>query len=378
MSKEVKPAPEAKYIGSDPKTLELLKEARRRAKTLDAVLLLGESGTGKDVLAHVIHEASNRQNKTIKTVNCAELSAGNGAVSALFGHVAGAYTGANHARKGAFRDADGGTLFLDEFGTLEMHVQNMLLRVVETGQVSPLGDDKVHKVDVRIIAATSADLHRETQERRFKKDLFLRFHVCEIPPLRSRTGDIPALANYFLQKHANTPGRNSNAKSISAEAMRRLGLESWEGNVRELEHTIKDALLLTAESEEAELDVEHFRFRRVPQGVIESGDAEIQAAQRAMQALARWILQLRIEGKLPRETINDMAGKYFNDLSLRSQLCAEFLAKYRGSEADRAASDLFGYADAESVRSLRRDTQKSLQEREQLQLGFNVLKSAGR
>jgi two-component system response regulator AtoC len=207
------------------------------------VLLTGESGTGKEVLARAIHAQSARRSHAFVAVNC-------GAIpealleSELFGHVKGAFTGADRARRGLFVEADGGSLFLDEIGELPLSLQVKLLRVLQEEEVRPVGDSKSRSVDVRVIAATARDLSREVAEGRFREDLFYRLDVVRVtvPPLRERREDIPLLVDHFLAQFRASLGKN--VRGIANDAFAKLIAYAWPGNVRELENVIERAVIL--------------------------------------------------------------------------------------------------------------------------------------
>ena len=222
---------------------DLLDRAERVARTDTPVLLLGESGTGKEMLAEAIHRAGRRAAGPLIRVNC-------GAIpptlleSELFGHVAGAFTGAARDHAGLFRAADHGTIFLDEIGDLPLDLQVKLLRVLQDGEVRPVGAIQPLHVDVRLIAATNRDLSAAVAAGRFREDLFYRLSVVplRLPPLRERPEDIPVLVNHFLQKLASA---GQPLKTIAAEAMDFLMKADWPGNVRQLENTIEHAVVLS-------------------------------------------------------------------------------------------------------------------------------------
>lgn len=224
--------------------LELAKEV---APTTTTVLITGETGTGKELLAQAIHERSPRREKPFIRVNCAAFPAGL-VESELFGHERGAFTGADARREGRFELANGGTLFLDEVGEMPLETQAKLLRVIQDRVVDRLGGKRPIPVDVRLIAATNADLAAAIEQGRFRADLFYRLHVfpITIPPLRSRPEDIPALARHFLE-HYRVKLRRP-CEDITPESMERLIRYSWPGNVRELENLIERAMILSHES----------------------------------------------------------------------------------------------------------------------------------
>ncbi len=207
------------------------------------VLIMGENGSGKGVVAQALHEASSRKDKSIVTVNTGSIHE-TIFESELFGHVAGAFTDARSDRLGRFNLADGGTLFLDEIATIPTNLQSKLLRVLENGEFEPVGSSKTYRVDVRILSATNAHLDREVAEGRFRQDLLYRLNTVEIhvPPLRNRKGDIPLLAAHFLQRHV-VRYRKQITGFDPASAQVLLDYP-WPGNVRELDHTVERAVLM--------------------------------------------------------------------------------------------------------------------------------------
>jgi two-component system response regulator HydG len=216
----------------------------RVADTDASVLLTGETGTGKGLVARALHAESRRAAAPFVTVNCAALPESL-LESELFGHVKGAFTGATAARAGLFAEAHGGTLFLDEIGEMTPALQAKLLDVLERAVVRPVGDSRERAVDVRVVAATHRDLRRDVHAGRFREDLFYRLDVVtlEVPPLRARLDDLPRLTEHFLQLAvARYPA--STVRRVSPEAMARLGNYRFPGNVRELAHLIERAVLL--------------------------------------------------------------------------------------------------------------------------------------
>jgi transcriptional regulator with GAF, ATPase, and Fis domain len=218
------------------------------------VLILGETGTGKELIARAIHNASPRKDNLMVKVNCAAMPASL-IESELFGHEKGSFTGATERRIGKFELANKGTLFLDEIGEMPVDLQVKLLRAIQEKEIERVGGKGPIKVDVRIITATNRDLKKEVAEGRFREDLFYRLNVFPItlPPLRDRKDDIPALARHFVAKYARNAGRKD--MGLSAKAMKDLMSYSWPGNVRELEHLLERSVLLTTGNVIKEIDL---------------------------------------------------------------------------------------------------------------------------
>ncbi len=226
-----------------------------RLKDADVpVLVTGESGTGKEMVARAVHAQSGRAKKPFLGVNCGAIPA-NLLESELFGHVRGAFTGAERDKKGLFREAEGGTILLDEIGEMPLKMQTSLLRTLQEGTVRPLGGAKEEPVDVRVVAATNRDLEAMVREQTFREDLFYRLHVIElkVPPLRERADDIPALIDHFLTIFAARHRRER--KAIGRDALRKLVAYDWPGNVRQLENALLNAWLMSEESEISALDL---------------------------------------------------------------------------------------------------------------------------
>lgn len=234
-------------VGKSPELQQVVTLAQAVGPTSTAALITGETGTGKELLARAIHELSPRRQKSFIRVNCAALPMGL-VESELFGHERGAFTGADHRRLGRFELANGGTLFLDEIGEMPLEAQAKLLRVLEDGEVDRVGSTQSIPVDVRIIAATNADLVAAISTGRFRPDLFYRLHVFPIviPPLRHRLEDIPLLACHFLEHYRSKLKRPR--LEFSAQSMDRLVRYTWPGNVRELQNVIERAVILTRSS----------------------------------------------------------------------------------------------------------------------------------
>lgn len=244
-------------IGDSPQMHALRNNIATVAQSDFAVLISGETGTGKELVAHAIHAASSRSKKPMIYVNCAALPESL-AESELFGHVKGAFTGATSHRAGKFELADGGTLFLDEIGELPLVLQAKLLRVIQQGELQRVGSDKFLVVNTRIIAATNRDLPNEIVKGNFRADLFHRLNVFPIfvPPLRVRDGDIALLSEYLLDKIRNQ--FNQPELKIHARAMTALEQYEWLGNVRELEHVITRAALRTIQDNATNIVVNYF------------------------------------------------------------------------------------------------------------------------
>ena len=230
-------------VGSSPALLKLLRKVDQVAPTDSSVLIYGETGTGKELIARAIHDRSNRKDRPLVKVNCSAISAGL-VESELFGHVKGAFTGAFERRIGRFELADGGTIFLDEVGELPLDTQVKLLRVLQEREFEPVGSNKSIRVDVRIICATNRNLQESIKDGTFRSDLYYRLNVfpLEVPPLRERRADIPQLAMFFLSRYARNLGKR--IEGISASAKERLINYSWPGNIRELQNVIERALIL--------------------------------------------------------------------------------------------------------------------------------------
>jgi transcriptional regulator with GAF, ATPase, and Fis domain len=231
-------------IGKSRQLLAVLDYARQVAVADTSVLLLGETGTGKEKIANYIHNLSPRSNQQMVKVNCAALP-GTLIESELFGHEKGAFTGAISKRIGRFEQAKGGTLFLDEIGDVPMDIQVKLLRVLQEKEFERIGGNETIKANVRIIAATNKNLEKEIAEGRFRMDLYYRLNVFPItlPPLRRRKEDIPSLVNYFINIYAKK--HQKKAISASGAAMEQLMRYDWLGNIRELENSIERSVVLT-------------------------------------------------------------------------------------------------------------------------------------
>ncbi|WP_353217146.1 phage shock protein operon transcriptional activator [Sandarakinorhabdus sp.] len=232
----------AQMIGSSFSFLDAVEKASAAAALNRPVLVIGERGTGKELIADRLHRLSPRWSQTLVSLNCAALPE-NLIDAELFGYETGAFTGAQRARAGRFEDADGGTLFLDEIGTLSSQAQERLLRVVEYGELSRLGSNKVISVDVRLVGATNEDLPTMVEQGRFRADLLdrLSFEVITLPPLRERAEDIDKLANHFARRMAAELGW-PRFPGFSAKVVEQLNDWHWPGNIRELKNVVERAL----------------------------------------------------------------------------------------------------------------------------------------
>jgi DNA-binding NtrC family response regulator len=231
-------------IGRSKAMEEVIRRAEMVASTKSTVLITGETGTGKELVARAIHDRSSQRDMPLIKVNCAAIPE-TLLESELFGHVRGAFTGATTNKKGKFALADGGTIFLDEIGTMNPTLQAKLLRVLQEREIEPLGSERTEKIDLRVIAATNRDLRQMVADGKFQEDLFYRLNVIpiEIPPLRERRDDIPALVEHFVAKHAQRIGRR--IEKIDDGVLTGLQQYDWPGNVRELENTIERAVVLS-------------------------------------------------------------------------------------------------------------------------------------
>ena len=231
-------------VGRSRRMQEVINTAGVVAKSKSTILITGETGTGKEMVARAIHYHSAQREMPLIKVNCAAIPE-TLLESELFGHVRGAFTGATTNKKGKFALADGGSIFLDEIGTMSPPLQAKLLRVLQEREFEPLGSERTQKVDVRVIAATNRDLRQLVADGRFQEDLYYRLHVIpiHIPPLRERREDIPVLVEHFIAKHAQRAGKHIDG--VEPGVIEALQAAEWPGNVRELENTIERAVVLS-------------------------------------------------------------------------------------------------------------------------------------
>lgn len=280
-------------IGSSEAIHGVFKQVEQVAKTDATVLITGETGTGKELIARAIHERSARSDRPLIKLNCAALPSGL-VESELFGHEKGAFTGALQRRVGRFELADGGTIFLDEIGEIEPEVQVRLLRVLQEREFERLGSGETIETNVRVIVATHRNLPDEVEAGRFREDLYYRLNVfpISIPPLRERAGDLEQLSEYFIEKFAQKIGRR--VPSLSSRALAALRAYPWPGNVRELENVLERAVILS-EKERLDFDIDFVAGGRLGIG-HESSDESLDAVQRRhiLEVLER--TNWRIEG----------------------------------------------------------------------------------
>lgn len=231
-------------VGHSSEITSLIAEVKKIADSKSNVLLLGETGTGKELFARAIHFNSSRRDRPFVPINCSAIPE-NLLESELFGYMKGAFTGAASSKRGLFEEADGGTVFLDEIGDLNQPLQSKLLRVIDDHEIRPIGGIQSKKIDIRLITATNKDLAKAVKNNTFREDLFYRINVVtlKLPPLRDRKKDIIILAGHFLEKYSHEIGKN--VKFIDNTAMRHLMDYYWPGNVRELKNIIERAVLIT-------------------------------------------------------------------------------------------------------------------------------------
>jgi len=283
------------FIGRSEPMAKVKKLARRIAGSDSTVLIRGESGTGKDLVARAVHSLSPRCGGPFVTINCAALPESL-LESELFGHVKGSFTGAIKDKDGLFKVAGGGTFFLDEIGNTSLAIQVKLLRVLEDKKITPVGSTKPIDIDVRLIAATNSDLEGDVQSGRFRADLFYRLNVIpiEIPPLRERMEDLPLLVDYFISRYCEKSGIQS--KTISTEAMEILRSYSWPGNVRELENIIERAILLNRTDELEMADIPDKLTRREAVSVVQDNDPATPTLESIEKAYIHFVMS-QTDGK---------------------------------------------------------------------------------
>jgi DNA-binding NtrC family response regulator len=260
-------------VGESPAIRSVIEEVKMVANSRSNVLILGETGTGKELIARAIHYNSKRTSEPFVAINCSAIPE-NLLESEFFGHSKGAFTGAVYSKRGLFEEADKGTVFLDEIGDLSHHLQVKLLRVLDDREIRPVGSLQSKKVDVRFIAATNMDLLNAVKQGRFREDLYYRLNVInlKLPPLRARGLDMQILAQYFLEKYSAEMG--GKAKSIDEEAMTALNNYYWPGNIRELQNVVERAVILC--------DSAHIRLEHLPEELREAEPLHLDMSQGAL------------------------------------------------------------------------------------------------
>ena len=293
-------------IGDSPAMTEVFGTVAQVANSRATVLILGETGTGKEMIAKAIHYNSPRKDKPFIRVNCGALT-GTLLESELFGHVKGSFTGAIRDKIGRFEAADGGSIFLDEIGTMEPHLQVKLLRVLQEREFERVGDTETVKVDVRVIAATNVDLQEEVAKENFREDLFYRLNVVTVylPPLRNRREDIPHLIDFFLERFNKE--NNRNVRRMTRDLLTLLSRYPWPGNVRELENTIERAVVL-AQSDDFTEDLLPLNIRMFAQQRRSgSSDESVDSLARRMAETAVTEYEMR-EGEIHSLVIDAIEG----------------------------------------------------------------------
>ena len=291
------------FIGNSQKAIELKETARKIALTESTVLIYGESGTGKELIARAIHNCSRRFSGPFVSINCAALPE-NLLESELFGHIKGSFTGAVKDKEGLFKVADKGTFFLDEVGETTLSIQVKLLRVLEEREITPVGGTKPIPVDVRLIAATNADLEAMVKTGRFRSDLFYRLNVIPlyIPPLRERKEDIELLTNAFLQRYAQATGK---VKSLSPEALQLMLDYSWPGNVRELENVLERAVVLAKGKEIKPNELPEGLRNPPPPQLVRKETSALPTMETVEKAYIYWVLK---ETKWQKSRASEILG----------------------------------------------------------------------
>lgn len=297
----------ANMVGRSPAIQAVFAIALKVARFDSTVLITGESGTGKELVAQGVHQKSERRSGPMVAVNCASIPE-NLMESELFGHVKGAFTGADKDKKGLFEVAQGGTLFLDEIGDVPTSLQPKLLRVLQENEIRPIGGASAKKIDVRVIAATAKDLESEMDSGKFREDLFYRLNVVPIklPPLRRRSEDIPLLCQFFINRFNESLG--SHIKNISSAAMTNLMQYNWPGNIRELENAIERAIVL---ADGTTLELTNFDF-----GIAKSADRSVIDPNGGYDGFSLKIARAELEAQMIRKALAATDGNRTHTASL--------------------------------------------------------------
>jgi len=336
-------------IGTSPGFRAALDLVKQAASSQITVLLLGETGVGKELFARALHDMSNRRDKPLVAINCAAIPH-DLVESELFGVEKGAYTGALVSRQGRFERADGGTLFLDEIGDLPLTAQSKLLRVLQEGEVERLGDDKTRKINVRLVAATNAGLLQLVKEGKFRADLYYRLNAYQIniPPLRERREDVSLLAKHFLAKYAAINGKS--LPGFTDKAKRALTTYAWPGNIRELQNTVERGVILAPHG--ARVEVEHLFLSCGDDdarefGLDRDGKLDVDGGQsgRALcEAVCNGAMTLdEVEAMLLEAAMDKARGNMSSaarTLGLTRPQLAYRLKRLHDGDAPRAASDV--------------------------------------
>ncbi len=309
-------------VAHNPKMKAVFDLVKTVAPSSSSVLIQGENGTGKELIARALHTYSERSDQPFVAKNCAAIPDAL-LESELFGHVKGAYTGAVSDRKGIFEEASGGTLFLDEISEMPLNLQSKLLRVLQEGEIQRVGANETINVDVRIISSTNRDMSKEVQRGRFRRDLFFRLNVIPVvlPPLRERRDDIPLLAEHFLTRYGEKMNRN--ILGISEDGMKYLISQTWEGNVRELENTIERAVVMATSNL-----LDAVSFQPLDNFAEESGELELPPADITIHEMEKRL----ILATLKRYTNNRTRSAESLGISIRT--LRNKLNEYRGLDPE--------------------------------------------
>jgi len=317
------------FKGKSPRIYDVYELIKKVAPTESTVLIIGESGTGKDLTARAIHNLSNRKQNKCISIDVSTLSPSL-IESELFGHVKGSFTGAYANKEGIFEAADGGTIFLDEIGNLPLNIQSMLLRVLQEKEFIPVGSTTVKKVDVRLIFATNRDLKSLVSEGKFREDLYYRLNVfpIKLPPLRERREDIPELADYFLKKYCEAS--NKPVPRLNEDSLQLLLNYHWPGNVRELEHTMERLSIIIEEDEIQPVHISSalFQSELISRSVIPKSSEELKTLKKKIRENSvQQLEKLFIEEALIRNNWN--ISKASRDVNMQRSNFQALIRKYK-------------------------------------------------